>query len=206
MMQNKLDVLSWVVLGIFLMVLVYLLTPTPVERPTQASSWLERQYAPLAGVIYTLAFDINADKSIGVQQLLNGQNYFLVYLPGDTAVTQDSEVTAPFLMFNDAFSLMQFDLNQDGYIDQTDPGFANFYVARFNYNGKTIKVLPLSAMGILAFKVYESYLQAERERQVERLSQQAGEVILADSSRWPLQVVPVDMEHFTQVMTVELPE
>jgi hypothetical protein len=205
-MQNKLDVLSWVALGIFLLVLVYLLTPTPVERPTQASGWVERQYAPLAGVIYTLAFDINSDKSIGAKQLLSGQNYFLVYIPEDNPAAPANEVKAPFLMFNDALSVVQFDLNQDGYIDETDPGFANFYAARFNYNGKTIQVLPVSALGIMAFRIYESYLLAERERQIERLSQQAGEVILADSSRWPLQVVPVDMEHFTQVMTVELPE
>ncbi|NKB46703.1 MAG: hypothetical protein GKR77_02855 [Legionellales bacterium] len=197
--SSRLDKVVWTVLGVFIVVLVYLLTPTPVERPARGEGWFGTVDPSTIGFVYTLVIDIEKEQRVTGQQVLRGQSSFLAYAPLDET---GNRAMPPMLTFENMLNISEFDANQDGFIDASDPDFKDFYLATFNQRAKTLVVLPLTSVGIAAFSVYSDHLTMSVPND-SKPQPIAGEVVLVDNSRWPLQLVPVDIQYFLELATIE---
>ena len=156
-------------------------TAAPVQQTFDASS------------IDILAIDHEEhDPSKLAERLQQGETLILLW------VNEVDEIKH-FYTFHNLASLANFDQNQDGILDVSDPIFNHLYIARYNETAKIIYYIPITQAGIAALLFDLDYLSAEIMNDPTRYTLPAGKVVNTDSSHRTLHAVTFSQHHLQGV-------
>ena len=145
------------------------------------------------GIIDALVIDNDSVEGVSLYGVLEGDDIILLYIPKQAQLTSIPEEV---FVFNDLASLDRFDKDDSGYIDIQDPIYHLLYVGVLDAEDKTLRYAKLDRVGITVIVLNQNYLESEKAKDIKRFKQLAGAVITADSSRWQLKVIPMNINQF----------
>lgn len=158
-----------------------------------------------AGLVRAIAIDMDGRGELSAKDILNGNDAILVLNlqlapPRVLQMIQKESGANPnrtIYVFNDLFSLAQFDTDNNNVIDGQDPLYPALTLLMFQ-DGKIVRQISAYNAGIRAIMLNPEYLVLE-DRQIEsRFKNIAATVIMADSSIRIVKVVGIEIDVFNQ--------
>ncbi len=159
-----------------------------------------------AGLVRAIAVDMDGKGELSANDILNGKDAILVLnlrlapqrvLQMIQKESGGANTDRTIYVFNDLFSLAQFDIDNNNVIDGQDPLYPALTLIMFQ-DGKIFRQISAYNAGIRAIILNPEYLLLEERQQQERFEAIAATVVMADSSIRIVKVVGIDVNVFNQ--------
>lgn len=200
-MKNALLITASVIV---VLVAFYIVFAGSKIKPAEQQSKLDD-----AGLVRAIAIDMDGKGELSANKILNGSDAILVLnlqlapprvlqmIQKEAGGQGQANPSRTIYVFNDLFSLAQFDTDNNNVIDGQDPLYPALTLIMF-LDGKISRQISAYNAGIRAIMLNPEYLILEERQDDSRFKEIAATVVMSDSSVRVVKIVGIDVNAFNQ--------
>lgn len=139
--------------------------------------------------IYAVVIDVSGKLEMDESDILSGREPILL------RVSNSEDGPSPLvqvLSFDNISQLLGFSEDNHGYIDASNPIFAELYVALLDEQHKKLEKLPLQKAGFTAIAFEPDFINAALSAKVNQFDNGVGNIVQQHNRRFILKLIQVD--------------